>query len=128
VVFVVGWLHAQGEAKGSSGAAKKNISYLKLFPTFVFGFLAMALLRTMDLLPVLHFGKSHFFGGGDYQLPATFDQISKYCIVISMAGVGLETTLSAMKQTGLKPFLASLAVALVITVMILSLIKVLGIN
>jgi uncharacterized integral membrane protein (TIGR00698 family) len=128
VVFVVGWLHARGEARGKGEMAKKNISYLKLFPTFVFGFLAMALLRTMDLLPALHFGKSHFFEGGDYPLAATCDQISKYCIVISMAGVGLETTLSAMKQTGLKPFLASLAVALVITVMILSLIKVLGIN
>jgi uncharacterized integral membrane protein (TIGR00698 family) len=128
VVFVVGWLHARGEARSKSAMAKKNISYFKLFPTFVFGFLAMALLRTMELLPILHFGKSRFFGGGDYQLAALFDQISKYCIVISMAGVGLETKFNAMKQTGLKPFLASLAAALVITVMILTLIKVLGIN
>jgi len=128
VVFIVGWLHARGEAKSKGGKAKKNINYFKLFPTFVFGFLAMALLRTMELLPVLHFGKSRFFAGGDYPLAVTCDQISKYCIVISMAGVGLETTLTAMKQTGLKPFLASLAAALVITVMILALIKVLGIN
>jgi uncharacterized integral membrane protein (TIGR00698 family) len=128
VVFVVGWLHARREAKSHGGTAKMNINYFKLFPTFVFGFLAMALLRTMDLLPVLHFGKSHFFGGGDYLLAATFDQISKYCIVISMAGVGLETTLTAMKQTGLKPFLASLAAALVVTAMVLFLIKVLGIT
>ena len=128
VVFVVGWLHARGEARDKGGMAKKNISYLKLFPTFVFGFLAMALFRTMDVLPVLHFGKSHVFNGGDYPLAVTCDQISKYCIVISMAGVGLETTLGAMKQTGLKPFLASLVVALVITVMILSLIKGLGIS
>ncbi len=33
-----------------------------------------------------------------------------------------------MKQTGLKPFLASLATALVVTAMVLFLIKVLGIN
>lgn len=128
VVFVVGWLHARREAKSNGGAAKMHINYFKLFPMFVFGFLAMALLRTMDLLPALHFGKSHFFAGGDYLLAATFDQLSKYCIVISMAGVGLETTLTAMKQTGLKPFLASLAAALVITAMVLCLIKALGIN
>src|ERR1035441_8973108 len=27
VVFVVGWLHARGEAKGNGGTARKNISY-----------------------------------------------------------------------------------------------------
>ena len=130
VVFVVGWLHARGEARDKSGMAKKNISYFRLFPMFVFGFLAMALLRTIGLLPDLQFVKSGFFGGGDYRmdLASTFDQLSKYCIVISMAGVGLETKFSAMKQTGLKPFLASLVAALVITALIFFLIKVLGIG
>jgi len=130
VVFAVGWLHARGEASGRVGVAKKNISYFKLFPMFVFGFLAMALLRTVGLLPNLEFIKSGFFNGGDYRidLAAMFDQISKYCIVIAMAGVGLETTLTAMKQTGLKPFLASLAAALIVTGLVLFLIKALGIN
>jgi uncharacterized membrane protein YadS len=66
---------------------------------------------------------------GDYQLSlAGFsEQISKLCIVISMAGVGLETKFAAMRQTGLKPFGASLIAVLVVAVMILGLIKAMGI-
>jgi uncharacterized integral membrane protein (TIGR00698 family) len=130
VVFVVGWLHARGEAKVNGGVAKKNINYFKLFPMFVFGFLAMALLRTNDWLPDLNFVNPSLFSGGEHHvvLAKTFDQISKFCIVISMAGVGLETKFSAMKQTGLKPFMASLVAALVITVLIFFLIKAFGIG
>jgi uncharacterized integral membrane protein (TIGR00698 family) len=130
VVFLVGWLHARGEAREQGASAAKNINYLRLFPMFVFGFLAMALLRTNDLLPDLLFVKSSFLGGGDCRvnLAAVCDQISKYCIVISMAGVGLETRFAAMRQTGAKPFLASLVAALVIAVLIFFLIRVLGIN
>jgi len=127
VVFLVGWLHARGEA-AEKGHAVKNINYFRLFPMFVFGFLAMALLRTLGLLPDLHFVKSRVFEGGNFPLAQSLDQISKYCIVISMTGVGLETRFAAMKQTGAKPFLASLLAAVVIAVMVLILIRVLGIN
>jgi len=128
VVFIVGMLHARGEAADSG--VKKKINYFRLFPMFVFGFLAMALLRTMGLLPALHFMKSGFFNGNDYtmKLPDTFDKISKFCIVISMAGVGLETKFSAMRQTGFKPFLISLFAVLVISTMVLVLIRTLGIQ
>lgn len=130
VVFIVGWLHAQGEP--GAHHVKKKVNYLRLFPMFVFGFLAMALLRTNNWLPELHFTDPVFFSHGQHaaQLADTFDQISKYCIVISMAGVGLETKFVAMKQTGLKPFLASLITALVVTVLVLFLVKsqALGLN
>jgi uncharacterized integral membrane protein (TIGR00698 family) len=128
VVFVVGLLHARSQAKASGGMEKKNINYMHLFPMFVFGFLAMAMARTVGLLPDLYFINSTFFGGGTYtmNLAHSFEELSKYCIVISMAGVGLETKFSAMKQTGLKPFLASLIAAVVIACLILALIK--GLN
>jgi uncharacterized membrane protein YadS len=47
---------------------------------------------------------------------------------MSMAGVGLETKLKAMKKTGLKPFLAATLSALIIAVVILGLIKLLKIS
>jgi uncharacterized integral membrane protein (TIGR00698 family) len=130
VVFVVGWLHARSEMKVHGPAARKNISYFRLFPMFVFGFLALALLRTLKLLPELHFASSSFFSAKNQvvDLPGLCDKLSKYCIVISMAGVGLETKFSAMKQTGMKPFMASLVAALVITALIFTLIRVLQIR
>jgi uncharacterized membrane protein YadS len=44
-----------------------------------------------------------------------------------MAGVGLETKFSAMRQTGLKPFAASLLAVLMVAVVVLMLIKATGI-
>lgn len=130
IVFIVGWLHARGEAKDNGAKARKSVNYFRMFPMFVFGFLAFALLRTMNLLPELHFSGSSIIAEKNriQALPTLCDQLSKYCIVISMAGVGLETRFAAMKQTGLKPFMASLAAALVITVLIFFLIRLLGIS
>jgi uncharacterized membrane protein YadS len=43
---------------------------------------------------------------------------------LSMAGVGLETKFKAMRQTGLRPFVAATISALVIALVILGLIEV----
>ena len=45
-----------------------------------------------------------------------------------MAGVGLETKFAAMKQTGLKPFAASLVAVVVVAVLILIFIRALNIG
>jgi uncharacterized membrane protein YadS len=60
-------------------------------------------------------------------LAGLLEQVSKFFIVISMAGVGLETKFAAMRQTGLKPFAASLVAVLVLAVLILGLIRAMGI-
>ncbi|MEO5802563.1 MAG: YeiH family protein [Verrucomicrobiota bacterium] len=131
VVFLIGIIHARSEAKNNGGLEKKNINYIHLFPMFILGFLGMALLRTMGFIPdvTFHLPNAMIFGTSDptLNLAGLFENISKYCIIISMAGVGLETKFSAMKQTGAKPFLASLLAALLIGVLILVLIKALGI-
>jgi uncharacterized membrane protein YadS len=94
---------------------------------FIFGFLAFALARTLGWLPDLHFSSPTFFSApaADPHLADWLQKISTWCIIISMAGVGLETRFHAMKQTGAKPFMAALIGALVIAVMVFVLITVL---
>ncbi len=126
IVFIVGFLHARNVAQ--SNGTKKAINYWSLFPMFVFGFLAMALLRSLGWLPEMTFNKPAFFhgAGAPVSLASVCDSLSKYCIIISMAGVGLETKFSAMKQTGWKPLFASFIAALVIAAGILALIRFIG--
>lgn len=123
VVFLVGLMHARSE---NNGFGKRHINYFHLFPMFIFGFLAMALLRTIGFIPdvTLHMGETAFLWNGnhDVQLSRVFEELSKYCIIISMAAVGLETKFSAMRQTGFKPFLASALAAILIAVLTLALI------
>ena len=99
---------------------------------FVLGFLAFALLNTAGLLPActLHLADHGLLHAGDRQvnIAGMFEQVSKFCITISMAGVGLETKLSAMRQTGLKPFVASLIAVVIVAIMVLFLIQTLGIG
>ena len=122
MVFIAGLMHARTQ----TGPTRKNINYLHLFPMFVLGFLGMALLRTMGLIPdmTLHLKDAFVFGSGnhDVNLAKAFEEVAKYCIIISMAGVGLETKFSAMKQTGAKPFIASLLAAVLIAALTLALI------
>jgi uncharacterized integral membrane protein (TIGR00698 family) len=122
VVFLIGMYYARGQLGEQIVTEHKNINYRHLFPTFIVGFLAMALLKTLGLLPdlTMHMGKGVVVAG-NYQvsLSGLAEQISKFCIIISMAAVGLETKFASMRQTGLKPFAASLAAVLVVAVLIL---------
>jgi uncharacterized integral membrane protein (TIGR00698 family) len=128
VVFIVGLLHARGEAKDRGITAKRKINYLQMFPMFIFGFLAFALARTLGWLPVLHFLEPKFFAAPaqDPTLADWLVKFSSWCIIISMAGVGLETRFNAMKQTGAKPFVAALIGVLVVATMVLVLIRTLA--
>jgi uncharacterized integral membrane protein (TIGR00698 family) len=129
VVFLIGLMHARSKARESSSAASRKINYLGLFPMFVLGFLGMALLNTLGLLPELTFRNAGWLGAGTHPitLASAAEQGSRFCILLSMAAVGLETRFAAMRQTGVKPFFASLSAVLLLAVMLLGLIKVLAI-
>ena len=127
VVFIVGLLNARGEAQG---ATKKKVNYLQMFPMFVFGFLAFALAHTLGWLPELHFSAPSLFGtpAKDPKLADWLVKFSSWCIIISMAGVGLETRFHAMKQTGAKPFVAALIGVLVVASLVLLAIRLIPIQ
>jgi uncharacterized integral membrane protein (TIGR00698 family) len=126
VVFLIGCVYARQKLKRTGEIQQKKINYLHLFPLFVLGFLGMALLKTLGFLPDL---TAHVAQGairaGDYNFsPAGLaEKISKICITISMAGVGLETKFASMRQTGLKPFAASLVAVVVLAALILAAIR-----
>jgi uncharacterized integral membrane protein (TIGR00698 family) len=129
VVFLIGLAHARAKARADGSAGTKKINYFHLFPTFVLGFIGMALLNTLGFLPELSVRKAAFLSAGVHTLglAAAAEQVSRFCIIISMAGVGLETKFSAMRQTGLKPFVVSLVAVLVVAAVVLALIKALAI-
>jgi uncharacterized integral membrane protein (TIGR00698 family) len=129
VVFLLGLWHTRRKARQDGPAVARKINYVHLFPMFVLGFLGMALLNTLGLLPELTVRHAVGFSQGTHTLAlaGAAEQASRFCILLSMAGVGLETKFSAMRQTGIKPFAASLVVVLVVAVMVLVLIRAVGI-
>ena len=129
VVFLLGLFYTRRKAREGDSAGTKRINYLHLFPMFVLGFVGMALMNTLGLLPELTVRHAALLGEGAHTitLASAAEQGSRFCILLSMAGVGLETKFSAMRQTGLKPFAASLVAVLLVAVVVLILIKALGI-
>jgi uncharacterized integral membrane protein (TIGR00698 family) len=112
MVFTVGLIYARQKARRAQGENRRRIKAFSLFPKFVFGFLAMAMLRTLGWLPDLIVHLPSAAWAGDVQrnldLSVLAHQSSTFCLGMSMAAVGLETKAATLKHTGLKPLLAGL--------------------
>ncbi len=117
VVPYLAWSYAR-ENKSDG----EQVSWTKLIPFFVVGFLAMSFLRTVgDAYPLmaperwkaLHKLLGDFLG-------------AKVALGTAMAGVGLGTKMSVFKGVGAKPFLVGLAGALIVGLVGLALALTLG--
>jgi uncharacterized integral membrane protein (TIGR00698 family) len=132
MVFMVGLIYARQKARDAVGENRKRFKAFSLFPKFVFGFLAMAMLRTLGWLPDLtvHMPKAAWAGEvrQDLDLGALAHQCSTFFLGMSMAAVGLETKVAALKRTGPKPLLAGLISSVAIAITVLTLIKLFGIK
>ena len=100
-------------------------------PAFIVGLLAIVALRTLGLLPdlTLSLAEDSLMGAREMTLSSVgvASSVSKLCIVVSMAAVGLETKLAALRRTGLKPLAAALVAALTVMMLTLAGIRSLGI-
>jgi len=84
----------------SAKKEKKRVNAAKAFPWFLFGYFIMAGLNTAG-----YFTRAGIDG---------LTWLGRFLIIISMAGIGLNTVLSAFKKVGLKPLLVGLLGALVV--------------
>lgn len=91
VIVVMGVLYHRGQ-RGRGPAKKLNLA--KAFPLFVLGFVLMAVVRTLDVLPAAWVG--------------VIKTTSSYLVVLSIAAVGLNTSFRAMRKIGLRPFYVGL--------------------
>lgn len=115
---------ANGEGEGDS-----RVNVAKLFPMFVLGFLAMALVRSVGDATL---GGGAAFGvwsaEGWKALTTTIGEQwgSRYLLGTAMAAVGLGTSFSVFKGLGLKPFAVGFVGALLVGVVGLVLSLLLG--
>ena len=99
--------HRRGEQSG------KRPSFATMVPLFVFGFVAMALLRSLGDWSAEPFGGLLSRGHWE-QLITSISGVSAWCLTIAMASVGLGTNLKRLRALGLKPSAVGLAAALIV--------------
>lgn len=79
---------------------KKTVNWAKAFPWFLFGYFIMAGLNTAG-----YFSKAGVEG---------LTWLGRFLIIISMAGIGLNTVFKSFRSVGLKPLMVGLLGALVV--------------
>lgn len=123
VIILVGTLYGRsGEMTRSAQSVSLWQRAQQSVPLFVVGFLLMSLLTSVGLLSWLSGIIGVTLEGGSGVLSV----LSKFLILMAIAGVGLGTKVKTMRQTGAKPFLIGLATAAITSVASLGLIAVFG--
>lgn len=112
-LFVVGYAYTR---RNGSRAA---IPYARLVPSFVYGFLALSLLNTLNLLPVLQ------FRFGTYPLSSVLADLGELMLTVSMAAMGLEVNVRFLAHTGGRAVLTGIGTSVVLCVVSLLLIRLL---
>ncbi len=101
-------------AKGGTMGAR--VSAWRLFPMFILGFIAMAILRSAGDAGLRQGGLAlGYWSGADWSRGAALvSDAATYVLAMAMAGVGLGTRLKSMKGLGIKPFYVGLFASLVV--------------
>jgi uncharacterized integral membrane protein (TIGR00698 family) len=103
-------------ARRSPDFKGKKISISKLFPSFILGFLVMAVIRSIGDAGINQ-GSSAFWLWDTGSWAAITGTIAKWAstlFVLALAGVGLNTHYETIKGLGIKPFLVGLFAALLV--------------
>ena len=124
VVPILAYRHAR-----RTGHAGGSVNLGKLFPTFVLGFLAMAIVRSWGDAGVRSAGRA--FGVWDADgwrdLAKTVGETwGSYALGTAMAGVGLSTNLKAFRKMGLRPLYVGAISAALVAALALGLAAVVG--
>ena len=107
LVFVLAAIYARHHT------TRLTVRYGRLIPTFLWGFLAMATLNTLGLLPSLEFRPSALLGwtGEPLRVPVSvaLTQVGHWILALAMAAMGLEVNLRFLSQVGRLALLAGIA-------------------
>ncbi len=102
------------ESPAGVAATAKRVNVLKLFPTFVLGFLAFAIFRSIgDVFTAGESGRFLFWGSPESwaSFYSGIKEAATYLLSIAIAAAGLSTQFSKLKQLTIKPFLIGLLAA-----------------
>lgn len=127
MVFVLALLYARHRRSGAPGEGGMTIHYARLVPWFVWGFIALALMNTLGLLPTLHFPLTGAFSDSTQQASVSvgplLTNVGKVLLTIAMAAIGLEVNLRHLARVGGRAITAGLITTLAVGAVSLALVS-----
>lgn len=100
-------LKSNASLVGEKEKARNKVNFLSLFPWFILGFVALALVNSTGIIPT--------------EVSAFAKSLSKFLMVAALAAIGLNTSFKEMKKSGIAPMahgfiISALVVIVAITV------------
>jgi len=91
--------------QSAGGELTANVSIAKIFPWFILGFLAMALVASIVSVPSA--------------LVSATKSLSKFLMVCALAAIGLNTSFASMKKAGIRPMLHGFIISALVVIVAL---------
>ncbi|MBE6688908.1 MAG: YeiH family putative sulfate export transporter [Ruminococcaceae bacterium] len=88
--------------KEMADASYKKVNILSLFPWFILGFLALAAVNSMGLIPA--------------NVSSAAKDISKFLMVTALAAIGLNTSFKDMKKAGINPMIHGFIISVLVVI------------
>jgi len=106
VAFAFIQLHLKKKEASEAGDLKANFSIKKIFPWFILGFLAMALVASIFPIPAA--------------IVSGTKKLSKFLMVCALAAIGLNTSFRSMKKAGIRPMLHGFIISALVVIVALA--------
>ena len=84
---------------------KANLKITKIFPWFILGFLAMSIVASIFAIPA--------------EVVSVTKSVSKFLMVSALAAIGLNTSFSSMKKSGIRPMLHGFIISALVVIVAL---------
>ena len=101
-VFVFSLVNLRLKRKESCDAAHSKVNIGGLFPWFILGFLAMAMINSLGVIPT--------------EVSAVAKDVSKFLMVAALAAIGLNTCFRDMKNSGINPMIHGFIISALVVV------------
>lgn len=105
VIFALIQMHLKKKAAAQSGQTKADsakVNFLSLFPWFIVGFIAVAIVNSLGFIPA--------------DISEVVKQISKFLMVSALAAIGLNTSFKEMKKSGIQPMIHGFLISALVVV------------
>lgn len=106
IVFALLQVHLKKKAALAAGAnggeIKANVKFTKLFPWFIVGFVALALVNSVGLIPAA--------------VSMGAKEVSKFLMVAALAAIGLNTSFKDMRKSGVAPMVHGFIISALVVI------------
>lgn len=89
-------------ANGGDSDAKADISFFKLFPWFILGFIVLAAVNSLGLISA--------------EVSGTLKTVSKFLMVAALAAIGLNTSFKDMARSGIRPMIHGFIISALVVI------------